>query len=218
MNKILIVEDETLVALEIASALKKDGYQIIDCVENGEDALKAIEKEKPDLIMMDINIEGDINGIETLKKVYELYGEIPSIFLTAYTDRSMMDSAIEMSPKAYITKPFRRDELYVAVKLAIAKNKEINKIYFKHCIYEIKNSILIFEDKNVSLTNKEKQLLDLLLKNKNSILPFAFIDSEIWADKEISTTTRRTLIHRINSKINEILIETIKNIGCRIQL
>ncbi|RLA82267.1 MAG: hypothetical protein DRG78_07680 [Epsilonproteobacteria bacterium] len=218
MKKILIVEDETLVALEIASALKKDGYKVIDTVESAKQAFHAIERERPDLIIMDINIEGKMNGIEASRYINDTYTDMPIIFLTAYTDKNTVDKAIDTLPKAYLTKPFSRDELYRAVKLAIAEVNKSQKIRLNNCIYQKSTAELIFDDKTTTLTKKEKSLLDLLIKNKNNIVPFDTLDYEVWSDKSVSNTTRRTLIHRINSKLDTVFIRTIKNIGCIVKI
>jgi len=218
LKKVLIVEDESLVALDIASALKKEGYTVTDCVENAEDAYEAIETELPDLIMMDINIDGPINGIEASRRINTIHN-IPIIFLTAYNDKNTIDEAISTSPKSYLIKPFKRQELYASVALALADTTKPSQTIIpisKKCIYYPDTSELTIMNEAVSLSKKEKQLLDLLLTYANKIVTFEIIEYELWPEKSVSTTTRRTLIHRLREKVGVEAISTIKDQGCMI--
>lgn len=213
--KILIVEDESLVALEIASALKKEGYLITATVKSAEEAFDSIEEDTPDLILMDINIIGSMNGIEASHQIKEIYN-IPLIFLTAYNDRGTIEKAIHTSPVSYLIKPFKRQELYIAVTLAMSKKHktQVFKIDLsKECLYYPEVSEIVKGSKKIPLTKKEKQLLDLLLNHQNSLVPFDTIEYELWPDKTVSATTRRTLIHRLREKIGKN-IKTIKDFGC----
>jgi len=220
MKKILIVEDETLVALDIASALKKEGYIVTDTVESAEEAFTAIENTSPDLILMDINIDGPINGIEASRRIQEVQ-DIPIVFLTAYNDKTTIDKAIKTSPSGYLIKPFKRQELYAAVTLAIAKNSQplpVEVVISKECVYYPDMSELVKLEIKTSLTKKEKQLLDLLLSYKNTLVSFENIEYELWSDKVVSATTRRTLIHRLREKVGGENIKTIKDFGCMLNI
>lgn len=218
--KILIVEDESLVALEIKSALKKEGYSIVGTVTSSNEVFKVIENEIPDLIMMDINIDGPINGIETSRRIKIIYN-IPIIFLTAYSDKSTIDEAISTSPKSYLIKPFKRQELYASVALALADNEKSSQNIIsisKKCIYYPELSKLDIKSEIILLSKKEKQLLDLLLTYINKLVPIETIEYELWPDKSISATTRRTLIHRLREKVGKECIKTIKDQGCILEI
>ena len=215
-HKILIVEDESLVALEIASALKKENYTITDIVDNAEDAYNSIQDNMPDLVMMDININGEENGIETAETINHDY-KLPIIFLTAYNDKTTINKAIEASPSAYLIKPFNREQLYAAVSLGISQNVKVSPesiTLLDDCIYKPKASVLEKNLQTITLTKKEKQLLELLLEYKGNVLPFETIEHELWPDKIVSVTTRRTLIHRLREKIGKDSIESKKDQGC----
>jgi DNA-binding response OmpR family regulator len=218
--KILIVEDESLVALEISSALKKEGYSVTGTSSNAKDAFKSIEENLPDLILMDINIDGPVNGIEVSSRINTTY-DIPVVFLTAYKDRETIDSAIKTSPSGYLIKPFKRQELYAAITLCMSKKVESSHVkehVLSECIYYPHNSELLKDTQKISLTKKEKQLLDLLLTCQNSIVSFDKIEYELWSDKSVSPTTRRTLIHRLREKIGGENIKTVKDFGCVLEI
>jgi signal transduction histidine kinase len=125
--KILIVEDELLIAKGLARKLEKLGYQIIDTVSSGEMVLETLLKQKPDLILMDIVIKGDMDGIDTARKVNQLY-QIPVIYLTAYADDQTLARAEGTGSYGYILKPFNERELHATIKIALQKHKQDKEI------------------------------------------------------------------------------------------
>ncbi len=116
---IQIVEDEGLIALHLTEILEKAGYRAPDPVFSGEMALLALEKSpKPDLILMDIGLAGSLDGIGTARKIRQQY-TIPIIFLTAYSDRSRIEQANEISSFAYLIKPVSEEDLLAAIRDAL---------------------------------------------------------------------------------------------------
>lgn len=116
--KILVVEDEAIVALEIKLNLQNYGFEVIDIVDSCTKVLNTIEKEIPDLILMDIRIKGDLDGIDTAELVRKKY-EIPIVFLTAYLDEERLERAKLTMPFGYILKPVQERDLRVTVDMAI---------------------------------------------------------------------------------------------------
>ena len=106
MNKarILIVEDESIIALETQESLKTLGYEICAIVNSGAGAIKNIEEKQTDLILMDIHLKGDIDGIETAEIIQSNH-HIPIIFLTAFSDERVLDRAKRTKPYGYLLKP-----------------------------------------------------------------------------------------------------------------
>jgi CheY-like chemotaxis protein len=121
-NKILIVEDEAVVSLDVTRRLEKMGYEVMGRIASGEEALALIEKERPDLVLMDINLQGEMDGIETATKLYKEYN-LPVIYLTAYAGESTLERAKESKPYGYILKPFKERELHAAIEIAISRHK-----------------------------------------------------------------------------------------------
>lgn len=217
-GKILIVEDESLVALEIESALKKSNYETCAIVENAQKAIELVKECKPDVVLMDIYLEGEINGIKACKKIKKIY-KTPVIFLTAYSDSKTMNEALDCMPDGYLIKPFRRAELFASIQMVINKTKssENKKDIVPLCnksFYDRKRKVIIYKNDEIPLTKKESQLLELLLENRGKIVQFETIEFELWPQKTVSETTRRTLIHRLRSKISKDCFRTIIGIGC----
>lgn len=121
--KVLIVEDEMLVAEEIAADMEDYGFEITEIAISSEECLSAIENNVPNIILMDINIKGDKDGIETAKLIHQT-SNIPVIYLTANTDSVTFKRALESSPNAFISKPYQKKDLYSAVEIACNKHNE----------------------------------------------------------------------------------------------
>ena len=121
---ILIVEDEGLIALHISEILANAGYRVADLLPSGEDALEYLSKTPPpDLILMDIGLAGNMNGIETARRIRE-HSDIPVLFLTAYSDQIRIREAGEVSTFERIRKPFTEKDLIAAVETALSQTKK----------------------------------------------------------------------------------------------
>ena len=119
-NKILIVEDNIITAKHISSALKKFGYEITDLANSLESATKSIIRATPDLVILDINLGREIDGIQ-IAEVLEREYEIGFIFLTSYNDEETINRIIKLNPLGYIIKPFNPIDLNSVVELALFK-------------------------------------------------------------------------------------------------
>jgi len=209
---VLIVEDEFIVALEIESFLKQQNIEVVAIVSSAMEAIEVIKKQRVDLILMDIYLEGEIDGIEAAKRIKELNSFIQIIFLSANSDMLNIDRAIDSNPITYLSKPFNRKELYAAISLAKKKISHIIKLDEDFC-YDKKSHILYEHNKIVSLSNKESLLLALFIKNINTLVTNYMIENEIWPDKEANSNTIRTLIKRLRAKLNHKFITTLTSQG-----
>jgi len=102
--KILVVEDENIVALDIENRLKSLGFTVLPLISSGEEAVEKAYEYKPDLILMDILLKGKINGIDAAKKIVGTL-KIPIVYLTASTNREVLKRAMQIGRCSYITKP-----------------------------------------------------------------------------------------------------------------
>ncbi len=130
MNKkasVLIVEDERIVAEDIQRSLEYIGYRIIAVASSGEEALQALKKETPDLILMDIVIKGEFTGIETSSLIRSKH-DIPIVYLTAYADEATLAKAKLTEPFGYIIKPYNTRELHSTIEMALYKHKTEKKL------------------------------------------------------------------------------------------
>ncbi|MDF1698823.1 MAG: LytTR family transcriptional regulator DNA-binding domain-containing protein [Saprospiraceae bacterium] len=191
--KILMVEDDMIIAADISMQLTKLGYEIIGICTRAEDALKTIESNRPDLILMDIILTGKMNGIQAAHIILEKY-QIPLIFLTSNSDDATFKQAITANPYAFISKPFQKSDLERTLKLTIQRVKteqesmepKVNndhvsamddRLFIRHQNQMVKvllSEILFVEaDRNYSKIHTEKQvyLLSVTLRIIESQLP-----------------------------------------------
>jgi CheY-like chemotaxis protein len=118
--KILIVEDDAIIAMDMEQVLIRKGYNVVRRVDRGEKALAAVEEDKPDIVLMDINIKGSIDGIEVAKRLLDDI-HMKVIYVTAYSDVNMKERAFETGPVGYLIKPVRETELIDMIEQAAGK-------------------------------------------------------------------------------------------------
>jgi len=120
--RVLVVEDESLVSRDIHNMLRSLGYQVVGVVSTGEEALRLAESASPDLVLMDIVLKGEIDGIMAAERIWENFG-IPVVYLTAYADEPTLQRAKVTEPFGYILKPFDERELQTTIEMAFYKAK-----------------------------------------------------------------------------------------------
>lgn len=120
--KILLVEDESIVAMDMERRLSTIGYSVIEHVMTGKQAIKRALDLRPDLILMDIHLKGDVDGIEAAEKILESTA-IPVIYITAYSDEKTLARAKVTQPFGYILKPFQEREIHSTIEMALYKHK-----------------------------------------------------------------------------------------------
>ncbi|HEY0196197.1 MAG TPA: methanogen output domain 1-containing protein, partial [Methanobacterium sp.] len=125
--KIIIVEDESIVAMDIKHRAEGLGYQVIGVTPSGEEALEMVRENPPDLILMDIVLKGKVDGIEAAQRIHDNF-DIPVLYLTAYSDEETLKRAKITEPFGYIIKPFEDRELHSSVEIAIYKHEMDRKL------------------------------------------------------------------------------------------
>lgn len=118
--RVLIIEDEAIVARDLQSMVEKAGYEVCGLATTGEEALEMASQLKPDVALVDIIIKGSMNGIEIAQKIWHEM-DIPVIYVTAYADDNTLNRAKETTPFGYILKPFEERELRISIEMALLK-------------------------------------------------------------------------------------------------
>jgi len=126
-KKILIVEDEGVVALSLQAVLNKMGYMVVGIAITGNEAIRMVTDLHPDVILMDIHIKGDKDGIQTTAKINEV-SDVPVIYLTAYADDETVSRALKTRSHSYLVKPYNPRELYSNIEFAIYKRRLKDRI------------------------------------------------------------------------------------------
>ena len=123
-TRVLIVEDEPIIADDIAMTLDDLGFSVADMVNTAELAIQAIAEKKPDIVLLDIKIKGEKDGIRLAHEINEKF-RLPFIFLSSLYDENTIQRAKSANPGAYVVKPFKEQDLKVAIELALTKKKSL---------------------------------------------------------------------------------------------
>ena len=126
-TNVLVVEDESIVSKDIQHSLEKLGYNVIGSADTGEKAIELAIELEPDVVLMDIRLKGDINGIEAAESIRKKIS-IPIIYLTAYADEGTLSRAKVSEPYGYIIKPFKEIDIHTSIEMAIYKHQKEKEI------------------------------------------------------------------------------------------
>ncbi len=154
--RILIVEDEPIIAEDISSALEKNEYKVSGIVYDMEDALHELKTNTPDFALLDINLSGEQEGIQIAEIISRDY-HIPFVFLTSYSDKGTLDKAKHTEPSGYIVKPFSEAGLYSTIEIALYNFAQKNKNKFPELSLQAINKSL-----PESISEREFELLSLI--------------------------------------------------------
>ena len=213
MSNILIVEDESLIALRIENFLKKEGYRILDTIFESENVYKRAIEEDVDLILMDINLKDskdDLSGIEAAKNIRDKVNT-PIIFITGYQIKEIMQKTTKIENTAFLNKPWKELELLAQIENFIKKDNTIRlDDEFSFCMdsLELKN-----HNKKIKLNRQQEELLNFFIENRNKLLINEVIEQKIWSDKVVQDTTRIALISKLRAKLNGKFIVTSHCLG-----
>jgi DNA-binding NarL/FixJ family response regulator len=119
---ILLVEDEALIAMELADRLTQLAYTVCRHVSTGEDAVRSVEELHPDLVLMDIKLAGKMNGLEAAELIRAKH-DIPIVFLSAFSDNELLKQATRAEPYGYLVKPFEERELHSTITMALYRSR-----------------------------------------------------------------------------------------------
>lgn len=185
-NNILVVEDDPTIAIDIRLNLEDSGYVVVDSIHRAEEAEKVINNNHIDLIMLDINLEGEMTGIELAEIINRDY-QIPFIFLTSYSDENTLKKASVTFPAGYIVKPFKEKDLVPAIIMALAKHEAR--------VQNLLPSLIKINKSLVSkITVKEYRIMEEVWSGKSNL--------EIARDNHVSKNTLKTHLRNIYSKIH----------------
>ena len=223
ITNILIVEDEWINADFLSDLVLSFGHNVIGIAKSAKDALEILSSNPCDLIFMDINIKGPIDGIQLARQLNRT-GHIPIVFITAFGDTETINEASETNIYGFVVKPFNSSHIEAVLSVAIARiTKEKKKIIApvdKSLLdlgngykYNFQRKNIYFEDKPISFSQNEAKLLFLLCSNYGHIITVEIIRSNIWGEKDVKDSAIRDTIFRIRKKISFLNIENISGIG-----
>jgi len=228
-KSVMIVEDEMMTQRYLKDILAEQKITVSTAVDNGTDALTYLEKNYCDLILMDINIKGSLDGLRLAKRILKKH-DICIIFITAFSDDDTIEEAVELSPYGFIVKPFDPDDVNIAIQIGYKRfhvyqsEKEIkHKSGFKeeskliaisrHLTYDSLNKTLLENNIPLSLSARQLDLVDLLTKNINNVVSKETIIINVWGDVSVSDFSLRSLIYGLRKQIPSLPLVTYSKIG-----
>ena len=213
--KILLVEDNEILAKGLIYSLEQKKYQVIHTL-NVENTLKILKTEKIDLAILDVSLP-DGNGFDLYKNNIK-EKNISSIFLTAKDEEDNIVKGLELGAEDYITKPFSIKELMARINRIILRNKKNTIIQVQNIKFDMDKKVVYRDNENVELTNLELKILNLLFLNLNKVVKRSEIIDKIWewTGNDVNDNTVTVYLKRIREKIKTDIIITIKGIGYRI--
>lgn len=213
--KFLLIEDNENISDGLSYAFKENDYNLI-VKSNIKDATLFLDKERPDLIILDVMLP-DGNGFDFYKEIVLDKG-IPTIFLTAIDDEDKIVECLNIGADDYMTKPFSTKELLARINKIIIKNKKISIIEIKNIKFDLDKMIVYKDDKEVILTNLEIRILHLLFMNLGKIVTRNTLLDKVWewTGNDVDDHTITVYLKRIREKLGTDIITTVKGIGYRI--
>lgn len=211
-TKFLIVEDEMIIGANISLQLTNLGYEVIGIIPRGEEVILFLEGNQPDVILMDINLKGELDGVETAKRIQHEHN-IPIIYITANADEVNFNRAKDTKPQAFISKPFKKLDLQRAVELTLSRIKDNEKkgstprvapfvlsdsIFVKHHENMVKINI-----SDILYAEAERNYCRIYAQSKEHLLVMTLKDLDEKLPREHFIRIHRSFIINI-SKIDEV--------------
>jgi len=217
-KKLLLLEDDIALNETVVDYLESLGFNVM-AVYDGNSALDAIYENNFDLLLLDVNVP-DINGFDILKSIRDQDITTPAIFITSLNSILDLENGYNSGCDDYIRKPFALKELKLRVD-SILKREFFHNNSTKIKIdadtyYDSASDMLIINDKEVQLNNKDAKLLKLFLQNIDKLVSHETIYSTLWEyDEEISESALRTYIKNLRKYLGKEKIVSIKKLGYR---
>jgi len=216
MKNILIVEDEEGIVQFLKQGLEEEGY-IISAAKDGKEGLKLFQNDKFDLLLLDWMLP-KMTGLELCKTIRQENNKVPIIFLTAKDTVQETVEGLKSGANDYIKKPFSFDELLERIKVQLRDKKELELLTLGPIEINIQKHQVTVNKMEVSLTQKEFDLLHYLVKNKGVVCSRTQIIQDVWDihfeyDTGVIDVFMNALRKKLNLKVDEDYIKTIRGVG-----
>lgn len=226
-KNIVIVEDEVITQRYLQGLFASKDVNVSGCFDNALDTIEALKDIDCEMILMDINIKGAVDGIQLAKQILENY-TLPIIFITAHNDDATLEELLELAPYGFIGKPFSSKEVLVTLKIAYKRyliHTEVSevKVTLSHeSTYIIINeyyaysktlSALYYDGKAVKLSKKQNKLLEILSKHVNHIVGYDTLTAYVWDDDCVADSTLRTLVYSLRKFLPDLPIISHSKVG-----
>ncbi|WP_294953103.1 response regulator [Sulfurovum sp.] len=216
--KIVIVEDEGITALFLQETISDFGHTVVGIFDNAEDTLECVQHQSVDLVFMDIQINGSIDGLQLAERIHAKYAHVGFIFLTSFKDSHTIRQALFVKPLGYIIKPVVESDIEAILMVSesqMSPERTIapDTIYCNGYTYNIETKDLYYKDNYIVLSQKEQLCFDALIRYKNAHISVEQLIEMIWGDGHEHISSLRELTYRLRKKVPHIHINNIPNVG-----
>jgi len=228
-QNIIIVEDEVITQRYLQDIFAQHDIHVSGCFSSAEETMAHLQDLKCDMLLMDINIKGPVDGIQLAREILRNY-PIPIVFITAHNDDDTLEEILELAPYGFIAKPFSSKEIIVALQIAYKrylihtevcylKDKEdSNDIFINETYsYSKEQSTLYNEGMMVKVNQKQSILITILVDNINHTVSYEELVSRIWGDDKIADSALRTLVYSIRKILPDFPIISHSKMGYTLQ-
>ena len=228
-KNIVIVEDEVITQRYLQDIFAQQNIHVSGCFSSAEETMTHLKSLKCDMLLMDINIQGPVDGIQLARQILRTY-PIPIIFITAHNDDATLEEILELAPYGFLAKPFSSKEIMITIQIAYkrylthinlenVKDKEntenvvINKRYY----YSQKLGTLYEDDSPVKLNQKQMLLIEVLVDNINHTVGYDILVDKIWEKHQIADSALRTLVYSLRKILPELPLISHSKMGYMLQ-
>ena len=226
-KNILVVEDEVITQRYLQDIFEQCDVNVVACLDNAPDVIEMLSSTCCDMILMDINIKGAMDGIQLTRQILKTY-DIPIVFITAHNDEETLEEILELAPYGFIGKPFSSKEIIVALQIAYKRYLTHIELYnstvkvktpddiiriSKHYTYSLKALELYCDKKVVKLNKKQNKLLSILVENIGVTVDYELLISHIWDTESIAGSSLRTLVYSLRKQLPDLPILSFSKMG-----
>ena len=229
-KNVVIVEDEVITQRYLKDIFEHLDIHVTACLDNGKDTIAALKKVKCDLIFMDINIKGSMDGIQLARHILK-EKHVPIVFITAHNDDETVEELLELAPYGFIGKPFSSRDIMVTLKIAYkrylthvesmskAKEEEYKNelVITTRYMYSREENILYDNGMPTKLNPKQQKILYILIKNINKTVSYDTLIFHLWGDANIAQSALRTLVYSLRKVLPDFPIISYSKMGYMLQ-
>ena len=221
MSKILIIEDDFMIAESTQTLLKYQGFDV-DWVNNGIDGLKKIQHEQVDVVLLDLGLPM-MDGMQVLKQIRQNHPTLPVLIISARDQLQQRVDGLNHGADDYLIKPYEFDELLARIHALLRRSgkEQIQNsealLSYGDLVLDIEQHLVKFKGEYIDLSNREWAILVPLVTHPNKIFSKANLEDKLYDfDSEISSNTIEVYVHHLRSKLGKDFIRTIRGLGYRL--
>lgn len=215
----LIVEDEPLTSRFIREIIEDQGFEVAGTAKSAAEARMLISQHRIDIVLMDINIQGSIDGIQLARGLIE--NNVAIVYISAYSDPQTLQEAAGTHPYGFLVKPFKETDLIATLLMVVSKvskereesEKSQKQENFSECRLDEEASRLYWHSHIIELSKNETSALKLFLNKPDLPITLEELRHAVWGDKNIGDSTIRELLNRLRNKAEILSIENIYGTG-----